>query len=106
MVRRGAGGHVRARGPGEAGGGGDHLGARRPGGRAGRGGWCGGARLGVYVHWAHASQLGWEISWPLVGGVFSLPYGQAVAVDEYHALAATFDPTALGPAALARSARH
>ena len=55
--------------------------------------WFDEARLGMFVHWDHASQRGWEISWPLVGGVFSLPYGQAVGVDEYHGLASTFDPT-------------
>lgn len=67
--------------------------------------WFDEARLGMFVHWDHASQRGWEISWPLVGGVFSLPYGQAVGVDEYHGLASTFDPVAWDPAALARTAR-
>jgi alpha-L-fucosidase len=67
--------------------------------------WFDEARLGMFVHWDHASQRGWEVSWPLVGGVFSLPHCQQVGVDEYHALAATFDPDAWDPAALARTAR-
>ncbi len=67
--------------------------------------WFDEARLGMFVHWDHASQRGWEISWPLVGGVFSLPYGQAVGVEEYHALASTFDPASWDPVALARTAR-
>jgi len=67
--------------------------------------WFDDARFGLFIHWDHASQRGWELSWPLVGGVFSLPYCQAVPVDDYHALAATFDPTAWNPAALARRAK-
>ena len=67
--------------------------------------WFDEARLGMFVHWDHASQRGWEVSWPLVGGVFSLPYCQKVGVDEYHALAATFDPGSWDPVALARRAK-
>jgi len=67
--------------------------------------WFDEARFGMFVHWDHASQRGWEVSWPLVGGVFSLPYCQKVGVDEYHALAATFDPVNWDPQALARRAR-
>ena len=66
--------------------------------------WFDEARFGMFVHWDHASQRGWEVSWPLVGGVFSLPYCQAVGVDEYHALARTFCPDAFDPADLARRA--
>lgn len=68
--------------------------------------WFDDARLGMFVHWDHGSQRGWEVSWPLVGGVFSLPYCQKVGVDEYHALAETFDPQAWDPVALARRARE
>ena len=67
--------------------------------------WFDEARLGMFVHWDHASQRGWEVSWPLVGGVFSLPYCQKVGVDEYHALTATFDPQAWDATDLARRAR-
>ncbi len=35
--------------------------------------WFTGAGLGLFVHWDHTSQQGIEISWPMVGGVFSLP---------------------------------
>lgn len=66
--------------------------------------WFDRARFGMFIHWDHASQRGWEVSWPLVGGVFSLPYCQSVGVDEYHSLAKTFDPVAFDPAALARLA--
>jgi alpha-L-fucosidase len=71
----------------------------------GRGEWFDQARLGLFVHWDHASQQGLELSWPLVGGVFALPYGQSVSVEQYHSSAATFDPTGWDPVALARLAR-
>ena len=67
--------------------------------------WFDDARFGLFIHWDHASQRGWELSWPLVGGVFSLPYCQSVSVDDYHALAVTFDPTAWNPAELATRAK-
>jgi len=66
--------------------------------------WFDHARFGMFIHWDHASQHGWEVSWPLVGGVFSLPKSQQTTAGEYHALAATFDPTSYDPAALARRA--
>ena len=59
----------------------------------------------MFIHWDHASQRGWEISWPLVGGVFSLPACQSVGVEEYHALASSFDPHLWDPTDLARCAR-
>lgn len=70
------------------------------------GGWFDEARLGMFVHWDHASQQGLELSWPLVGGVFALPYGQSVSVEQYHSSAATFDPNGWDPEALARLARQ
>ncbi len=54
--------------------------------------WFETARFGLFVHWSHCSQRGIEVSWPLVGGNFALPYCNDVPVDEYHAGAATFDP--------------
>ena len=41
------------------------------------GAWFDEARFGLFIHWDHASQRGWEVSWPLVGGVFSLPQNMA-----------------------------
>ena len=71
----------------------------------GSGTWFDEARFGMFVHWDPASQRGWEVSWPMAGGVFSLPACQAVSPAEYHALAETFDPTAWDPVDLAARAR-
>jgi alpha-L-fucosidase len=60
----------------------------------------------MFVHWDHASQQGLELSWPMVGGVFALPAAQPVTVEQYHSTAATFDPTAWDPVALAKLARR
>jgi alpha-L-fucosidase len=68
--------------------------------------WFDEARLGMFVHWDHASQQGLELSWPLVGGVFALPFCQSVSVEQYHSSAATFDPRSWDPVALARMARE
>ncbi len=54
--------------------------------------WFTAARLGVFVHWDHASQAGLELSWPMAGGLFALPHCQVVPAEEYHAHARTFDP--------------
>lgn len=67
--------------------------------------WFDGAGLGMFIHWDHASQQGLEVSWPLVGGVFSLPFGRAVSVEQYHSSAATFDPDAFDAPGLARLAK-
>ncbi len=66
--------------------------------------WFDDARFGMFIHWDHASQRGWEISWPMAGGMFTLPRCQSVSPDEYHALAATFSPDAFDAAELARRA--
>jgi alpha-L-fucosidase len=68
------------------------------------GSWFDDARFGMFVHWDHASQQGLEVSWPLVGGVFALPFCQSVTVEQYHSSASTFDPVAWDPVALARRA--
>ena len=68
--------------------------------------WFDTARLGMFVHWSHCSQRGLEVSWPLVGGLFALPYCSNVAVDDYHATAATFDPQAWDARGLARTAKR
>ncbi len=69
-------------------------------------GWFDTARFGMFVHWGHSSQQGVELSWPLVGGVFSLPEGSAVSVESYHASAATFDPQSFDARELARAAKR
>ena len=55
--------------------------------------WFDEARFGMFVHWSHCSQLGCEISWPMVGGG-GIPglSTREVDVDEYHAGADTFCP--------------
>ena len=59
--------------------------------------WFKSARLGMFVHWGHSSVRGWELSWPLVGGVFSLPNCQNMAIADYHQNAENFNPTAYDP---------
>ncbi len=59
--------------------------------------WFDTARFGMFIHWGHSSQQGWELSWPLVGGVFSLPYCQDVPINLYHQNAYTFNPSAYNP---------
>jgi len=54
--------------------------------------WFRGARFGMFIHWGHPSQRGWELSWPLVGGMRALPRCQDVPAAAYHAGAATFAP--------------
>ncbi|MGL5870871.1 MAG: alpha-L-fucosidase [Xenococcaceae cyanobacterium] len=66
--------------------------------------WFDTARFGLFIHWGHSSQQGWELSWPLVGGVFSLPYCQNIEVEAYHQNAYTFDPHDYNPHIWARLA--
>ncbi len=68
--------------------------------------WFERARFGMFIHWGHSSQQGIELSWPLVGGVFVLPKGQSVPVEEYHRTAATFDPNKFDARELARTAKR
>jgi alpha-L-fucosidase len=68
--------------------------------------WFKWARFGMFIHWGASSQRGWELSWPLVGGVGVLPQGQSVSVEEYHATAATFNPVRFNPREWARKARR
>jgi alpha-L-fucosidase len=67
--------------------------------------WFDDARFGMFIHWDHASQRGWEVSWPMAGGLFTLPHCQSVTPDEYHALAASFSPDAFDAGDVARRAR-
>lgn len=76
--------------------------------------WFTGAGLGLFVHWDHASQQGLELSWPLVGPEI-LPKvpgapetahpADVVSIEQYQSSAATFDPFAWDPEAVARLAR-
>ena len=54
--------------------------------------WFAAARFGLFVHWGHGSQQGWELSWPLVGGAPNLHRCQDVPAEMYHANARTFAP--------------
>ncbi len=68
--------------------------------------WFDTARFGMFVHWGHSSQQGVELSWPLVGSTMSTPYTNNVRVEDYHATAATFNPTEWDPQAIAKTARR
>lgn len=54
--------------------------------------------LGLFIHWGPNSQVGTEISWPLYNASDEF-------VRKYYALAETFDPADLDPAAWARLAK-
>lgn len=60
------------------------------------------ARFGIFIHWSHSSQQGVEISWPLAGGTFTMPYCQSMTVEQYQSSTATFNPKKWDPAALAK----
>ena len=68
--------------------------------------WFDTARFGMFIHWAPASQRGWELSWPLVGGSSALPGGQSIGVEEYHSTAKTFDPVNFDARDIARRAKR
>ena len=56
--------------------------------------WFDEARFGMFVHWSHCSQLGVDLSWPLVGGAsIGGMSSTEVDIDTYHAGADTFCPT-------------
>lgn len=58
-----------------------------------QGSWFDGARFGMFVHFTHIAQRGWELSWPMVGGVGVLPYSTEVTVGDYYAKALEFSPS-------------
>lgn len=68
--------------------------------------WFSGAGLGMFIHWDHTSQQGIEISWPMVGGVFSLPGGKDVTVDQYYSTEKTFNPIHWDPTEIAQLAKN
>jgi alpha-L-fucosidase len=55
--------------------------------------WFDKARFGMFIHWTHVANRGYELSWPLVGGVHVLPHSSDVPVDDYYARALEFDPS-------------
>lgn len=61
--------------------------------------WFEAARFGMFVHWGHWARAGWEASWPLVGGVVTLPLGQDIPAATYHANAAGWVPDMAAPEA-------
>ena len=54
--------------------------------------WFEAARFGLFVHWGPWARAGWEASWPLVGGVVTLPLGQDIPAATYHANAQGWQP--------------
>src|SRR5262249_27558652 len=68
--------------------------------------WFASARFGMFIHWGASSQRGWELSWPLVGGIGLLPGSPAVSVDDYHSTARTFNPANFDPRKWAHLARR
>ncbi|HYC22728.1 MAG TPA: alpha-L-fucosidase [Candidatus Bathyarchaeia archaeon] len=68
--------------------------------------WFESARFGMFVHWGHGSQHGWELSWPLVGGSQVLPACQDVPAEVYHASAGTFSPRPGSPRLWLEQARR
>jgi alpha-L-fucosidase len=69
-------------------------------------GWFDTARFGMFIHWGLSSVRGWELSWPLVGGVPSLPLCQGSSIDEYYASARSFNPRSYDPRQWARLAKR
>jgi len=59
--------------------------------------WFEAARFGLFVHWGPWSRAGWEASWPLVGGVVTLPKSQDIPAADYHANAAGWVPDVGAP---------
>jgi alpha-L-fucosidase len=54
--------------------------------------WFDQARFGMFVHWTHCSSRGYELSWPLVGGLHVLPRCQDTTVADYYRDALDFRP--------------
>jgi len=59
--------------------------------------WFDDARFGMFVHWTHIANRGFELSWPMVGGVGVLPHSSDVAVDDYYSKAFEFNPSRDAP---------
>ena len=61
--------------------------------------WLEPARFGLFVHWGPWARAGWEASWPFVGGVVTLPMGQDIPAETYHANADGWQPDPAAPEA-------
>lgn len=59
----------------------------------GQTGWFEEAKFGMFVHWTHCSTRGYELSWPLVGGLHVLPRCQDTTVEDYYRDALDFSPS-------------
>ncbi|MCP4005384.1 MAG: alpha-L-fucosidase [bacterium] len=68
--------------------------------------WFDDARFGMFIHWGHISQRGWELSWPLVGGSAALPLCQDVPAETYHESARSFSPRPQSPRTWLERARR
>src|ERR1051325_10461013 len=68
--------------------------------------WFREARFGMFVHWTHIANRGFELSWPLVGGNQVLPYGTDVTVEDYYSKAFEFRPDKDAPREWMRLARE
>ena len=55
-------------------------------------GWFEEARFGMFIHWTHIANRGFELSWPLVGGVPAIPNAGNVTVDDYYSRTFEFCP--------------
>lgn len=68
--------------------------------------WFEEARFGMFIHWTHIANRGFELSWPLVGGVGVLPFSTEVTVDDYYSKALEFAPSKDAPREWMRLARE
>jgi len=69
-------------------------------------GWFDTARFGMFIHWGIASVNGWELSWPMAGGLGALPSAQNISIADYYAAARQFNPTNFDAREIARLARR
>jgi alpha-L-fucosidase len=69
------------------------------------GDWFDEARFGLFVHWGPWAKAGWEASWPLVGGVKTLPLAQDIPADVYHANAEGWVPDPSAPPRWVKAAK-
>jgi alpha-L-fucosidase len=68
--------------------------------------WFDEARFGLFVHWGPYARAGWEASWPLVGGAVTLPLGQSLSAEAYHANAVGWVPDGAAPGRWVAAARR
>ncbi|MFQ3596352.1 MAG: alpha-L-fucosidase, partial [Sphingomonadaceae bacterium] len=66
--------------------------------------WFEDARFGLFVHWGPWARAGWEASWPLVGGVVTLPLCQDIPAEAYHARSDAWQPDPAAPERWVRAA--